>query len=285
MEEPSFITTPVKLFKLGELVSTGTGFFVGHKYGSKGIIFLVTNYHVITGNSPQDGKTPIGDNIEIFMHESKSHPGKVRSLLIPLYDERMIPLWIQSKDDKEADLAIIPLEIDMLKGLKEFFAINQNWSTNELKVSVSSKVSVIGYPYNFRDEVNFLPIWKTGSIASEPSTSFNGKDLIIIDISAFPGMSGAPVFANANGSYETLNGEVKFGNVKKLVGIYASMQMFNEFKYLEQINNNSNYGILQSQSLQLGHVWKASIIFELLNNFNVNQYEKLHNKKLMVNLF
>src|SRR5262245_30630015 len=54
VEAASLMTTPVYLVEGTKQVSQGTGFFYGNK-NSLGVIdtvFLVTNYHVITGQSP-----------------------------------------------------------------------------------------------------------------------------------------------------------------------------------------------------------------------------------------
>jgi hypothetical protein len=96
----------------------------------------------------------------------------------------------------------------------------------------------------------------------------------VLDISAFPGMSGAPVFAVAQGMYETESAQLKAGVINKFLGIYASMQMLNKNKFLEQLVNQIPVGIKDQESLQLGHVWKASLIFDVLNKFDIEDYSK-----------
>ena len=50
----SLMTTPVWLYRGAQLVSQGTGFFYGNLRpdGTAEAIFLVTNYHVVTGHAP-----------------------------------------------------------------------------------------------------------------------------------------------------------------------------------------------------------------------------------------
>lgn len=53
IEHISLITTPIQLLKGNVVISQGTGFYYLLEDSTKGkIIFLVTNYHVLTGNSP-----------------------------------------------------------------------------------------------------------------------------------------------------------------------------------------------------------------------------------------
>ena len=64
-EHLSLITTPVLLFKGDEFVSQGTGFFYLLSDKKNGdVVFLITNYHVLTGYPPEEKKTPKGDNIK-----------------------------------------------------------------------------------------------------------------------------------------------------------------------------------------------------------------------------
>jgi len=97
---------------------------------------------------------------------------------------------------------------------------------------------------------------------------------MLIDVSAFPGMSGSPVFAIANGMYEMAEGNsVTPGMVRQFIGIYASMQMVSKNKYLEEIVHDTKVGIRDLESLEIGHVWKGSIITELIDNIDIGKYE------------
>jgi Trypsin-like peptidase domain len=272
MEDASLITTPIKLLKENDLVSQGTGFYVAHKCGEHNVLFLVTNFHVLTGSAPIENMPHIGDTIEFNLHISRDKPEQIKVFRLPLYTKEGNPVWLTNGDNAEADLAIIPMPVDVYKDADIVNCINQNWATNKLKVRTTTRTAVVGYPYGYYDTVNSLPIWKTGSIASEPDIDFEGKKLIVLDISAFPGMSGGPVFAVAQGMYETIDGGLEGGVINKFLGIYASMQMLNKHKFLEQLINQVPVGIKDQESLQLGHVWKASLIFDTLNKFDIANY-------------
>lgn len=55
----SLSTTPVVLLKGDQPVSQGTGFYFARTAEHQSVLFLVTNYHVLTGHAPAEMKAPI----------------------------------------------------------------------------------------------------------------------------------------------------------------------------------------------------------------------------------
>lgn len=270
IEHLSLLTTPVILKKGTKELSQGTGFF----FVKDNALYLVTNYHVITGSAPSEGKNPIGDSIVFYFHKEKENPKNVKEITYPLFTKSGLQVWESSKEFKNADVSVIPIPSKLYEGC-QVNAINEKWAEATIKVRPTSPLTLVGYPYGYYDKLNSLPIWKTGSIASEPYVDFEDKPLFIIDISAFPGMSGAPAFVIVNGAYELESGATTVGRVQKFMGIYASMQMLTEMKYLELLpSSNKKPGIINTESLQLGHVWKASLIFRMINDINISEYER-----------
>lgn len=268
------ITTPVILLKGDSAISEGTGFYFALQDTSKPgtILFLVTNYHVLTGSSPSEKKPPIGDNIIFYFHKDDKNTGQLKTIRFPLFTKRNDPIWISNKTYPDADVAIIPLLPLMYQDCKAY-CITEDWTKAPIKLRPTSTVTLVGYPYGYSDTVNALPIWKTGSIASEPKIDFDGKPLFVLDVSAFPGMSGSPAFAVSYGTYEMEQGGTSVGGVQKFLGIYASMQVLEQKKFLEELKTGQKPGIVVSESLQLGHVWKAQLIIDMVKSINVQQYE------------
>lgn len=65
------------------------------------------------------------------------------------------------------------------------------------------------------------------------------------------------------------------------LGIYASMQMITEAKYLEELaQKDSEKGIKISSSLELGHIWKSELIVSMIKKIDVKRYEEEIIKKL-----
>lgn len=281
IEHLSMITTPVILLKGDKVVSQGTGFYYEQKGSAQDVIlFLVTNYHVLTGYSPKETNPPKGDNIIFYFHKDVKNPGDVKQIRFPLFTKNGKAIWLRSKEFPHADIAIIPLAASLYDDVI-VSVISEDWTKGDIKVRPTSTITLIGYPYGYYDKKNWLPVWKTGSIASEPDVDFEGKPLFLVDISAFPGMSGSPAFAIAYGAYETIAGPTTVGHVQKFLGVYASMQMLKEEKYLEEIISESKEGLVVSKSLELAHIWKASLIMKIIKEIDVKKYESEILKNLM----
>jgi hypothetical protein len=121
-----------------------------------------------------------------------------------------------------------------------------------IRIRPTSSATLLGYPYGFFDTKNMLPVWKTGHVASEPQVDFQGKPAFLVDVSAFPGMSGSPVLAVANGVYEDDQEIMRTGRVIRLLGVFSSMPVI----------RSEQPGVADT-SLQLGYVWKAALIADL----------------------
>lgn len=263
----SLMTTPIHLLNNSKVVSQGTGFLFSYKSDQIRCVFLVTNYHVLTGHAPSEiHNSVIGDHITFQIHKSPTNPSDVATYTIPLYVDGK-RTWFTNPTYHQADLAVISLPASFFYGLQRIFCVTKGHIDAPLVIRPSSTISVIGYPHGYYDTTNCLPVWKTGSIASEPLIDFEGKPLFLIDVSAFSGMSGSPVFAISYGTYEMEEGVTNVGGVRKFLGIYASNQILNKKLFLEQlIHQNPSLGVTNEVSLQIGHVWKADLIYETIEH-------------------
>jgi hypothetical protein len=269
----SLSTTPVFLWKGKRVVSQGTGFYFGRQAQGQAEGFLVTNYHMLTGRDPLEAKPPRGDSITIQLHKTGDTTSEVREVRLPLFTTEGQPVWVVSESTPEADLGIIPLPSAGLGGCN-ISCISSEWATeSRLKVRPTSNVTLIGYPCGYYDTKNALPIWKTGTVASEPDIDFEGKPYFLVDVSAFPGMSGAPVCAIAYGTYETEAGNVVVGGARRFLGVFASMMVQREHRYLEELEYATKPGIVMQQSLDLGRVWKAKLLLETVDGLDTAKYE------------
>jgi len=275
IEHLSMITTPLFLLKGDKIISQGTGFYYVLEDSSQNkVLFLITNYHVLTGHSPKEIETPKGDSIIFYLHKNNQNPGDIKEIKYPLFTKNGKPIWLCSKELPQADIAIIPL-VSSIYSDCQVKGISEDWTKGNMKIRPTSTITLIGYPYGYYDKKNWLPVWKTGSIASEPDIDFEGNPLFLVDVSAFPGMSGSPVFAIAYGAYETIEGPTTIGHVQKFLGIYASNEILREKKFLEEINyKTSQLGFIEDKSLQLAHIWKASLIIKIVKEIDVKKYEE-----------
>ena len=100
----SLSTTPVLLQKGDTALCQGTGFFYIHEDVGFQIVYLVTNYHVLTGFSPSEEEPPMGDNIVLQLHLSADDPGKIKTVRLPLFAKNGKSLWITSSTFPAADI-------------------------------------------------------------------------------------------------------------------------------------------------------------------------------------
>ena len=263
----SLMTTPVILANGRRDVSQGTGFFFASTKAD-GVTadraFLVTNYHVVTGHSPQVSAPPSGDRIRFALHADVNDLERTRIVELPLYDPQGEPVWVGSETYPTADVVLVPLPQEILRDIPPLWVFTEAHAKADIKIRPTSGATLLGYPYGFYDTKHSLPIWKTGHVASEPNVDFEGRPVFLVDVSAFPGMSGSPVLAVATGIYESEDGVMKSGRVLKLLGIFSAMPVIRERK---MDATGSVVDAPTDTSLQLGYVWKAALIAEMARSY------------------
>jgi len=269
----SLCTTPVVLMNGEQRLSLGTGFFFLHSLEGARYVFLATNYHVLTGFAPSQTDDPAGDRVVFYLHKSREQPGQVQRVIYPLFTRDGTPMWLTNPRFPEADVALIPLATSVMEGCN-LQCIAQNWIDTRILLRPASSVSMVGYPYGFHDTYNNLPIWKTGSLASEPDFDFGGKPLLLVDISTFRGMSGSPVFAIRQGAYEMAENQATIGVARKFLGIFSAFQTVRLKAYLQELAQASRMAVVTEENLQLGYVWKASVLSEVVAGFDAPTYQE-----------
>lgn len=279
LEPMSLMTTPALLIAGNRQVSQGTGFlYATTKPNGTDIdmVFLATNYHVVTGNEPLSQARAQGDRLQFYFHTSRTDPSNYFPVNIPLYTKTGEPLWIQSQQFPEADVVLVPIVSSLYEGRGQLTAFSEAHTLVDMKVRPASQAVLLGYPYGFFDTRNFLPVWKTGHLATEPSVDFQGQPVFLVDVSAFPGMSGAPVVAVSNGVYESEAGDMMTGVIqKRLLGIFSAMRMVKSRAQVDSNGQPIDTGTpLPGESLQLGYVWKAQLITDIARGFNRAEWEE-----------
>jgi len=267
VDPASLMTTPIVLMNGNRAVSQGTGFLFASTTadGKADTVFLVTNYHVVTGRAPLSTQPRAGDRIRFVLHEDRADLTKAREIELPLYDEHNEPVWVASETYPAADIVLVPLPVDVYRGLGPL-VFTEAHTRADIKIRPTSGATLLGYPYGFYDQKHFLPVWKTGHVASEPNVDFEGRPVFLVDVSAFPGMSGSPVLAVANGVYETEDGALRSGRLWRLLGIFSSVPVVRDPRAVDRSAFPSDARAAET-SLQLGYVWKAALIADLARNY------------------
>jgi hypothetical protein len=116
---------------------------------------------------------------------------------------------------------------------------------------VASEVFILGYPLGLTKQ-GIFPIWKRGSIASEPFFDLMDGPIILVDAVTREGMSGSPVLYFGN-ALATTEGRDAFGPPSSqpwLVGVYAGREGVTE----EEVH------------MALGRVWKRPLLDEIFHS-------------------
>jgi len=117
----------------------------------------------------------------------------------------------------------------------------------DMKISVALDVFILGYP--LPPEITArLPIWKRGTIASEPNFRISGLPKLLVDSSVRPGMSGAPVIARSVDNYVKEDNSMTFWGeeANRIVGVYTG-----------------RLGGDHAEQTQLGAIWRIETVDEV----------------------
>lgn len=240
-----------------------TGFF----WRRNGKIFLLTNWHVVTGLNMMDGMKIGGgwapDRIELHYFErmisdkpaaaaeAQIRSGAVRKVVIPLYEDFHKPFWVQHPMAFEWNVDLIALELSSLPDANRAFCVNDMIYENHLHFA-GSDIFVLGHalPQSINAYPAPFPVWKRGSIASEIVVPWNMRPAFLIDCRTSKGMSGSPVFARIFGPAPLANLTIKTDNIltSEFMGIYSG-RLFDD-------DNNASIGL----------VWHRHLIEEMLNS-------------------
>lgn len=244
IDEYSLAAIPIQMFFNETELSLGTAFVwqAGNDH------FLITNWHNVSGRNPNTGKhlSPTAaepDRLRVWLNLKGRLGMKVRKDVL-LRDANGAPVWfVHPKHRQQVDVVAIPIEpfpdVDLypINGMEQL----------DIIVQVGVDVFVLGYPFGIGPAG--FPIWKRGSIASEPELAGLDHLHIFLDTASRPGMSGSPVIRRSWSPHPLADGSIMAsgGAATKFIGIYSGR-------------------LASSDPLdaQLGLTWPASMISEIL---------------------
>jgi len=116
-----------------------------------------------------------------------------------------------------------------------------------LRIAVGMEVFVLGYPFEIK--MPAYPVWKRGSIASEPVLVRQTENYMLVDTASRPGMSGAPVIRRS-WTNDTLDRGVMAlvdPPLNKFIGVYSGRVPTDH-----------------PHEAQVGLVWDAALIEEII---------------------
>lgn len=160
------------------------------------------------------------------------------------------PLWyVYPRRQRGCDVVAVPLPIREDDPIVNMYPINVLRSEFDLTIRIGMDVYILGYP--FGNQPPGFPIWKRGSIASEPDLTRIGTGYMLVDTASRPGMSGAPVIRRSWSGHLVNDGSVALGSntpQTKFVGVYSG-----------------RLHTVDPSDAQLGMVWPATDIDDIID--------------------
>lgn len=236
----------------GDTTANASGFLWEHAGNS----FIITNWHNVTGRHPDTGdylgnfcpNFMIANFLYVVEEQSEgriliqTRPNKIR-----LYDDFGNKLWIEHEMGSKIDCVAVPIDPSIIE---DTFNLNMNKIDileDGYELTVGDDCFILGFPKGLSGRLA-TPIWKRGSIASEPALDHDNKPMLLVDSASRKGMSGAPVISKHSGFWSRkgeLSDDSIIGTVYSFVGIYSGR------------TDDDELGV------QIGRVWKKDVIVAL----------------------
>jgi hypothetical protein len=197
------------------VLGSGTGFFYTN---ARQELFLITNRHVVIDET----RNFFPNTTRLLLHDSPTNLRSNRPYDVPLYVG-------SAKNWRETtpviDLIAIPLnhqEIDTSGVVIRAFSAS-NLIPRNVILDVGEDVLIIGYPLGvYFDEVNNLPVIRSGIIASAYPFGFQGHPYFLVDARLHKGTSGSPVLTKPKSMYKTTEANVVGDLPMLLIGVNAA---------------------------------------------------------------
>jgi len=249
IDEFSLTTVPIDLRFNEQPISSATAF----TWERHDMHFLITNWHNVSGRDPNTDEhisktTAAEPNMLSGLFNKKGTTlGHKHPVVIHIRQDSGEVAWLVHPTHKrKIDVVAIPLGSELVSSIR-FCPINKMGSS-DLLVKIGMDVFVLGYP--FGPGKTGLPVWKKGSIASEPDLVPHVEKYVLVDTASRPGMSGSPVILRTYFIHVTQENEITAtpGAANKFIGVYS--------------------GRLHTQGpleAQIGMVWSATYIDEIID--------------------
>jgi hypothetical protein len=254
MYKLSLTTAPIELLDASrKRIARASGFFyktVGNK------VYFVTNWHVVTGCDPLRPRFTAHRKARPHILRLRMHsriPVEGISLEektyrdIELYAEGGDALWFEHPVHRcKVDVVAIELDAVRLHSIARFITIEDCDLIQDYSERVMEDVFVIGYPLGLTGGDGVLPLYKHGSIASEPSIPFLKLPRFLVNCGTDKGMSGSPAICVRSG----------VGPVNKFIGVYSGRLKENSEPNSEDTDDRAISDI--------GLIWTRSAVDEII---------------------
>lgn len=253
LDDLSYTAFPIKIYDgIGNELAVATGFY----YQVGDILWLITNWHNVTGFDPDTNKrlpdvNASPEKIAVpIMLKTNGKGIEWKWYIVNLYENKR-PRWLVHPTYKsKVDVIAIKIGGQIPENLIK--PVNKIAWDSDIKPRVADNVYVLGFPYGLRGGGNF-PLWKRATIASEPDIYYDNLPQFMIDTTTRKGMSGSPVILRRVGIHGIVNGlmggESTIGEVQNFIGVYSG-----------------RFYASEREETQLGKVWKGEVIKDIINS-------------------
>lgn len=246
LDQFTLTTVPLQQYFGEQPLGHATGFMWQAREGD----YLVTNWHVLSmcdfftrANLRKDGGRP--DVLRTLFNARTGSFDKQR-WDIRIRDDDDRPLWLVHPA-RRLDIAVLPVLFPPPQELIiALYPINR-LANAALRIEIGMEVFILGYP--FRIQPPAYPVWKRGSIASEPDLARLTTDYMLVDTASRPGMSGAPVIRRSWTNHMVQPGVMALVDspLNKFIGVYSGRVPTDH-----------------PHEAQIGLVWDGSFIDEII---------------------
>ena len=271
----SLSTTPTQIFNdLGKPLGNATSFFYETKDAQ---LFLITNWHVVTGRNswnPSESKTgAVPSVVKITVQKKQMPVDGQKNIVLSDIDEISLPInsedgndprWLEHPD-YGFEVDVVGIKINKHSEFRNQYELNVVNSWKEFhqgyQPEVMDDVFVIGYPWGLSvnpERGGVIPIYKRGSIASDPIIDYRRRPCVLIDCRTTEAMSGSPVIASHSGLLMPdghVSANTTFGTVSSFLGIYSG-----------RLIKENSMDDMKKEISEIGVVWKASVLDAITQN-------------------
>ncbi|OOG24332.1 hypothetical protein B1C78_08945 [Thioalkalivibrio denitrificans] len=247
----------------------GTGFFYKVVHPQKDIakILIVTNKHVVRGADVVHFVLSSALSVRALDEQHQPRGHKDQKFMLPLNGNTYL------HPNPNIDLCAIDVTIPVGQVLQtgaqlRSMFIDSSWLPEpEARPIIRDveQVLVVGYPRGLWDSHNNMPIARLGITATHPLAHYQNKREFLVDVAAFPGSSGSPVFTYEAPMFRQGDGAYTPGTKVQFVGVVWGVVEWNvegELKVVEIPSALKQVPVVSS-SLSLAIALHADATLEL----------------------
>jgi hypothetical protein len=268
----SIFALRIEQFRNNLKIGTGTGFI--YFYEKLGKHFLVTNYHVLTCRDPK--------NPAMLLRDYPDSPDEIRwstlskeTFEISVGRVRLSDVTLVEHPRRSDGIDIAAIMIDLPSDVL-FVTEKDLGLVTDINFEVASDLFIVGFPFGI-STADMFPLWKRGTVASEPLIKPLGISQFYIDATTAPGMSGSPVFASEDRQVVDVSAAEALAMATLKDGVGSAVELLaalnpDSFKnpYLKKhfqfVGIYSGRMSAKEKNSSIGIVWGAELITEMFDD-------------------